>query len=360
MRFTEIKFFMVIFWIIFLITHINQDKSYAASTSLPKFLTKQSLEFLRYIDKEGKFTYYQTSTGQLNMTTNYDNTLLYESIKGSHFQIHSSPNQKMLLIELIEHMHSKLNFTKNHRIFTTEVGSKALQEVAQGRVPVLALDNNWLAYYTHETKTAHFKPLKSTAKEIKVVLNNEVNNFFMPQLNMLTPDTVIFTDINKQGNMAIITYNATDKKFHTIYKSKFAGMKLEYCLSEKNLIVGEFSLYDINKGSSLTSIPLYGNKNYQQKNIFYRTTNNDLGNLLCKKNNIYFIKALSFNSDLNSTVTEVAKIDLKTKELKILSDLRNVTQILSMGDKVLIPYRQSYYIIEGKYDTTKQDILDEK
>lgn len=354
MPFTKTYLFLIAVLLVF------TTNCFADVIKTPKFLTKQSLEFLRYIDKEGKFTYYQTSTGQLNMTTNYDNTVLFQASKGTHYQIQSSTDGKMLIVELIENFHSLLDINRNHRIFITKLGEKKLREVAIGRKPVLALNNKLLGFYTHKNKTVYFKPVNGQGNEIKIKmkLGNKVNDFFMPQLSMLTPDTIVYTDINQQGHMAIIVYNVTDKKFSTIYKSKFPGTKLEYCLSnDSNMIVGEFSPYDLNRGSTLVSIPLFGNKNYQQKNVMYRTSNNDIGNMLCKSDSIYFIKTLKFDSTLHTKTTEVAELNLKTKAIKVLTDLKNVTQIVTMGQRVLVPYRQFFYIIKGDYDTTKQDAL---
>lgn len=334
--------------------------SFANIAAPPKFLTKQALEFLRYIDKDGKYTYYQTNSGQLNMTTNYDNTILFQSSKGAHYQIQSSEDGQMLTIELIENFHTQLDFNRGHKIFISKLGDKKLQEVAQGRVPVIASNKQWLGYYTPDNKTIHFRPINIPGKEIELVLNNKVNNFFMPQLMMLNPDTVSYTDINQQGQMAIILYNLTDKKFTTLYKAKFAGTKLEYCLNGNNLVVGEFSTFDVNKGSSFTSIPLFGNNNFTKKDIIYKTTSNDLGNILCKNDKIYFIKTIKYNAILNEKTTEVASLNLKSNELKILTNLKNVTQLISMGERVLVPYRQSFYIIKGDYDTTKQDALESK
>jgi hypothetical protein len=352
MQFTKYQHFFIIF--VIAITAMNSS---AKALKTPKFLTKQSLEYLRYIDSDGKYTYYQTTTGQLNMTTNYDNTVLFQASKGSHYQIQSTPDGKMLIIELIENHHSRLDINRNHRIFITKLGEKKLREVALGRMPILALDNKWLGYYTHQNNSVHFKPIIGPGSEIEITLGNKINNFFMPQLLMLTPDTIIYTDINQIGHMAIIVYNSTDKKFSTLYKSKFPGTKVEYCLLDSNLVVGEFSPYDINRGSTIVSVPLFNNKNYQQKDVIYRTSNNDIGNILCKKNTVFFIKTLKFNSTLNSKTTEVAELDLKTKQIKVLSDLKNVTQIVTMGERILIPYRQFFYIIKGDYDTTKKDAL---
>jgi hypothetical protein len=333
---------------------------YAQQPKTPKFLTKQALEHLRYISKDGKFTYFQTNSGALNMTTNYDNTVLHDAPKGSHYLMQDTPTGKNLVIQLIEKYHSLLSVTRDYKLFYSSLGEKKLTYLAEGRSPTMSLNDTWFGYYTHLDKTVHFQSLLNKDKKIELVLANEVNEYFIPQIDMITPELIIYTDINKKGHIAILSYNSVDKKFKPVYKSKFPGSKIEFCLRKKDLIVGEFSIYDSDKGSSIVSIPIYGNKNYRKKTTIYRTESSDIGNILCDEDEIYFIKTVKFNPKLNSRVTEVARINLKNNELKIISDLESVTQIVKMGGRILVPHRQSFYIIKGDHDTTTQDALESK
>lgn len=329
----------------------------AQISKTPKFLTKQALEYLRYIDKTGKYTYYQTSNGSLNLTSNYDNKVLLESIKGSHFLVHSSLNSKLILVELIEKLHSNINLQKNNKIYYSKIGENKLTSFADGIAPKSALKDTWVTYFDATNKSIHAKSLQSN-KFYKVKLLNSQNTFFIPQVDMLNPETIIYTDINKSGYMAVLEFNTTDKKFFPIYKSKFAGSKTEFCLINDNLIIGEFGIYDSDKGSSLIQIPIYNNPGYKKQKIIYRSEQTDLGNIVCDESSVYFIKTLEFNSSLNSKVTEVAKLNLKNEKLSIETDLLNVSQIIMMGDRILVPYRDKFYIIKGDNDTTKQDVLE--
>lgn len=339
---------------IILIVSLN---TYAQITKLPKFLTKQSLEYLRFIDKSGKFTYYQTSNGSLNLTSNYDNNVLYESQKGSHFLVTSKVGSNIVLVELIEKLHSNLNLNKNYKIFYSKIGETKISEIATGRNPSMSLNDSWLTYFDATKKLVKVKSIKGNKfSEIKLI--NQLNQFFIPQIDMLNPETVIYTDINLSGHMALLAYNTTDKSFKPIYKSKFPSSKIEFCRIGDDLFIGEFSIYDSDKGSSLVKVPIFNNANYANQTTIYRSEQADLGNILCDKQSIYFIKTLEFNANLNSKVTEVANLDLKSNQLTIASDLKNVTQIIEFGGRILIPYRDNFYIVKGDHDTTKQDVLD--
>lgn len=339
---------------LFLLLYCNY--SFGQISKLPKFLTKQSLEYLRFIDKSGKFTYYQSSTGSLNLTSNYDNNVLYEAKKGAHYLVTSIANSNLVTIELIEKYHNDLNLNKNHTIFYSKIGDNKITKTAKGKSATIALNDKWLGYYDAKKKTVNFKNLSNNLVQ-SVKLLNSINNYFVPQMDMLNPETIIYTDINKESHMALLAFNTTDKKFRPIYKSKFAGSKIEFCQLKESLIIGDFSIDDSDHGSTIIQVPIYNNKDYMQQKIIYRSQQADLGNIVCDEDNIYFIKTIEFNSKLNMKTTEVAKLGIKTNDIKILSDIGNATQIIQMGERVLLPYRDTFYIIKGDYDTTKQDQL---
>jgi hypothetical protein len=75
---------------------------------------------------------------------------------------------------------------------------------------------------------------------------------------------------------------------------------------------------------------------------------NDIGNIVCSKENLYFVKTLDENKSLNTKKTEVAKIELKENKLSILTDLRYVTNIINMDGTILVPFREKYFVAEGK------------
>jgi hypothetical protein len=55
----------------------------------------------------------------------------------------------------------------------------------------------------------------------------------------------------------------------------------------------------------------------------------------------------------------VALLNLKNLELKIVSDLKTVSQIINMDGRILIPFQSEFYIIEEtneiKNDKLEQD-----
>ena len=112
--------------------------------------------------------------------------------------------------------------------------------------------------------------------------------------------------------------------------------------------MGIFGLDPMEPHSHISLLKL---PDYKQK-IVYKSPYNDTGNMLCsiKRNLIYFIKKISSN-------TEVAQLNIETGSIKVISNISHATQIIDMDSNLLLPYQGKYYILLGKRDTTKFDLL---
>ena len=165
---------------------------------------------------------------------------------------------------------------------------------------------------------------------------------------MITRDTVLFNDINDSGIMSIFMYSKREKKFSPVYKAKFPGTNLKFCRVKDDLIIGEFSLDGVSVGSSIYKLPLFSNENFNNQSQLYTSELDDIGNLVCSNEDVYFIKTITQKKVLNIKVTEVAKLNLKSNKIKILTDLRYVTNIVNMDGTILVPFREKYYVAEGK------------
>ena len=61
----------------------------AQATQLPTLKAKQSLDNIRFISKDGKYTYYQRRSGNLQVSTNYSNEEVLDGEKHTEYFIHS-------------------------------------------------------------------------------------------------------------------------------------------------------------------------------------------------------------------------------------------------------------------------------
>ncbi|MCO4754289.1 MAG: hypothetical protein KC478_07390 [Bacteriovoracaceae bacterium] len=319
----------------------------AQATQLPTLKAKQSLDNIRFISKDGKYTYYQRRSGNLQVSTNYSNEEVLDGEKHTEYFIHSGAARKKLLIEKDGSFHQKMSHHKLREIYAVDFGEHSAKLIASGVSPRLHQDDQFMSYFTPATKSIRIQRLSGDKKPTQIKLVNKVNDFFIPIVHLPTPNDVIFSDINSKGTQAFLIYSILDKKLDTIYKASYPGSKLESCMVGDKLIVGEFTQSAKSGGAKIFEIPLYNNKDYNNSTILYQTTQPDIGNMVCRGDKLFFIKTSSYNENLNLKKTEVASLDLKTKKVQTLTDLEFVSQIISMDGMILAPYRGKYYIVEG-------------
>jgi hypothetical protein len=321
--------------------------SYSVVAVLPEIQTKQALNNIRYLTHDGKFTYFQQN-GKLYLSTNYSSSIIHSAPKTSSFLIFGTGARKKVIIEEEKNFHRDFSSKKIKDIYIADYGKNKIDLIAQGQFLSLNLGDSWINYFNPKEKVIYAKPVVGEKIPLKIKLQNKTNPFFVPKSLMITRDTILFNDINDKGIMGIFMYSAIEKKFTPVYKGKFPGMNLNFCRIDDSLIVGEFSYDSVSHGSSIYKIPLYANKAFSEVSQIYTSDLDDVGNLVCSKSNLYFIKTINQNKMLNTKTTEVVKLDLKTNKTSILTDLRYVTNIVNMDGTILIPFRDKYFVAEGK------------
>lgn len=319
----------------------------AAAPRLPRLLTKQAIENIRFIDSTGRYTYYQKKPGVLNLTTNFRNQDFVTTDSNSGFQMSGSAYGSKLILEIIPHFHNEPNLIKNHQIAILAKGNIILTEIGEGRFPRLHLNDEWITWYRPYERTISGMQTR-TKKSFEIKLSNKNNPFFQPQVLMLNPETVVYTDMNENGYEAILSTNISSKKTQVVYKSPRLGNRLEICGHKGYIAYGEFPYTDI-KSYSKISISK-NNQGYSLNNFttLYESDDNDIGRMNCLENSIYFVKTTEHNRKLGSKKTEAAQINLKNNQVVIKSDLEQVTQIINMDGRVLIPFRENVYVLEGE------------
>lgn len=348
MRFIKINFALIIAFV-----------STVQSAELPQIQTKQALDNIRFISKDGKYTYYQQRSGDLHMSTNYNNSVVMKNDKGTYYTLSSSESRRKIVIEVIKNYHKSLDYFKLNEIYLLNMGKTDPKMIANGKNPQLHLKDRWLSYFVPRKKEIRLKNIMTKTPELSIKLFNPVNPYFTPQVIMPTPDTVFYTDINKQGYMAIQMYTLSEKKITTVYKAKFAGIRLDFCKLKEELFIGEFSYDGINRGSSILKLKLFNNPGFKKFSTLYQSPLPDIGHLTCSEDDLYFIKTTEYNENINSRKSEAASLALKNNKVKILTELNYVTNIVKMDGTILIPFRHKYYVAHGK-SLLNQDALKNK
>ena len=331
-----------------------------AVAKLPELQTKQSLNNIRYLTHDGKFTYYQQHSGELQLSTNYSNSNVIKSQKGTSYNIFGTSKRKNLIIEVRKSFHKNLNFFEPNDLYALKLGETKPFKIGSGTAPQLNINDSWVTYFNTSNQEIVATNIQNPKKSRSVKVKNKVNPYFIPQSAMATQDTLFYTDINDKGYMALIMHSFIEKKFTTIFKSNFPGMRLDFCIQGEKVILGEFTFSSLNRGSSIYNIDLYSNPNFKKVNTIYTSELDDIGNLTCSQDEIYFIKTIDYNQTINVKKTEVAKISIKDNKLEIVTDLNYVTNVINMDGTILVPFRNKYYVAKGQSVLNKDELKNEK
>lgn len=340
----KIKFFIFLFFI---------SISIFPQQELPVLFAKLPSSYVRFISKDGTYTYYLTRSGSLMLSTNYQSHEVIKGVPGTNYLITSSPTRKILLFTMDQNYFDFMSQREANTIYKIGFGKKDAQKIGYGLDARLHLEDSWASYFNIQENSINFMNLSSDALKFKIIINNPVNPYFIPQVVMIDKDSAIYTDLSQKGVPAISIFKKSEKKSQILIKGTSPFEKIELCLKENYLVVGQFGFENSKKGSTIDLIPLKDLRESIKKNI-YQSAKNDIGNLVCdfEKDSIYFIK--NFSSNLNQ-VYEVVSLNINSKEEKKLTEILNATQILSMDDKLLLNAFGKTYVLAGRSNYQKDE-----
>lgn len=325
------------------------------ANELPALLTKHSSETLRYISMDGRYAYVQKKPGVLGLVSSFRSIDFITDNQNNDFLVTSSPYKGRLLIESIPDAHIEMNLHKNHKLSVVDYGNTVVRGVGLGRNPKLHLKDEWLTYYDTSSKVIRIENLV-TQKKYDIKLSKKAHPFFIPEVEMISSRAVIYSDINENGYAALISYDLQNLKSAVIFKSSQTATRLELCQNNQYLAVGEFPYDGVNRGSKIQTLSIKEFTNLSTFTTIYSTIDQDVGNIVCLPDYLYFVKTLSFDNQLNLKITEAVKLDLKTQKLETRSNLKSVAQIIDMDGRILIPFRGAFYVLEGRANIG-EDIL---
>lgn len=334
----------------FILTSLSFGKS-----QLPELATKQTIENIRFLSRDGKYTLYQQNSGSLYLSTNYKVYELIKGVQNSNYSVIGSMARENLLIEQDQSFQRNYSLIKENKIFILKKGENRAIEIGSGRWAKLHLEDKWVSFLKPYEKTITFKQINS-GLEFKIKLNYQLNPFFIPEVVMINDNEILYTDLNKDGHSGIIKYNRSQNKFTVFLKVPDINRKIELCRNKDQIFVAEYGLNHSSQKSIIYQIPM--NKlDMGNASIIYESQHNDPGNLICDytEDSIYFVKNLE--KERQRTSYEVVKLQLKDKSYKILSDVIFASHFINMDGNLLLPYLGVYYVLEGSSDLKKFDLL---
>ncbi len=315
---------------------------------LPKFAAKQSLENIRFMTQDGRYTYSQKRSGALSMATSFKAVDVLMHPPGTNYAISSSEARKKVAIEVEVNWHQDLDLNKINDIMVGPIGSAQLSKIGRGRIPKLHLDDEWLTWYDPKEKLIHVQMLRTPERHHVIRLGKKNNSYFFPEVVMINPETVLYTDVNDKGVSALLAWNMVDKKMTVVRKSEVAGTRLELCRRENMMVLGEFSYDDVNKGTTIMVQAWRDAPSLGGFTTVYRVSDNDLGQMICASGNrLWFVKTMSEDRRLNTRQTEATLMELPSGKITVKSDLEHVSNLVDMDGRILIPMREDVYVLEG-------------
>jgi hypothetical protein len=318
---------------------------------LPKFLTKHAIDSVRFITLDGRYAYIQKKQGVLGIVSSFRSVDFISDSGKSDFLVKDSRFKRRLTIEIVPDSHHDFNVIKTHKIMIVDWGKSQAREIGFGRNPRLHLDDEWVTYFDPIERLINVQNI-ITQKKFQIKISPKVTPFYFPDVEMVSADTIVYTDINEKGYSALIQYNLITQKSNVIMKSTQNGTRLELCQDKDYLAIGEFPYDDITRNSRILQIKMSGSTNLAGYTTLYNSSDSDLGNMVCQENAIYFIKTLIHNRRLNDKQTEAVKLDLKTSQVQTMTEMNTVSQLINMDGRILIPYRGDFYVLEGEANLT--------
>lgn len=313
---------------------------------LPRFLTKHPTESIRFITLDGRFAYLQKRQGVLGMVSSFRSVDFISDNSQSDFVVKDSRFKQRLIIEVIPNDQKEFNLIKSHKIMVVDWGKTQTKEIGVGRNSRLHLNDEWISYYDPINKIISIQNIL-TQKLYQIKLSPKLSPFYFPEVEMISSDTIIYTDVNEKGFVSLSSYNLVTQKTFVLYKSSQNGTRFELCQAKGYLAIGEFPYDDILRSSKILHIKLTDSTNLAGFSTLYSSTDADLGNMICLEKSIYFIKVMTHLKKINLKLTEAVKLDLKSQNVQSVTEMENVTQLLAMDGRILIPFRGDFHVLEG-------------
>lgn len=340
----------------FILVFLSFNTLAATEKALPELMTKQSLNNIRYLSKNGKITYYQNNSGELKFSTNYQVKLVKKSPKPTQYLVSATDDEKWIGIEEIVTPHRPLPGIRLNTLSIGKFSEEKTMPVGSGTRLQFQLENRFFTYFDPQERKIVIGKVSDPKSSRSVQIFNRSNLLFVPEAFLTTENDLVFTDINSKGFAAILSYSISDKEFQTVFKSTTPNTKLDICFYGDHLIIGEFPKYSLNEASQIFKVNLFNNPSYRERQTLYTSPISDIGNMVCENKETYFIKTVRVIPELNSKETEVAKISTDTNKLTMLSKQGDITQLTKMGDYILAPYRGKYLIVSGSTEIVDDSI----
>jgi hypothetical protein len=284
-----------------------------------------------------------------------------ELLKGpanTQYTVTSGENHTKIIITQDTNFHTYFSVRNPENIFLSNYGSLSVQNIGQGINPQLHLSDMWISYFNPTDRTIVFEHTTNAALKFSIRINARINPYFVPEVLMADETTVYYTDLGENGIPGIVEYKRNLNKGELIFKATTPMVKFELCFSNSKLYFLQAGINSSSFGTLISQI-IFPFKDFKNREVFYSSTSDDLGHMICNFSNdaLYFIKN---TGPTGLPSYDIAEYVFSTKKLSLLSDQKNATSIINMDGTLLTLDHSTYYIVKGKSDFKNIDILKSK
>ncbi|MBT3234888.1 MAG: hypothetical protein HN353_02960 [Bdellovibrionales bacterium] len=331
-----------------------------ATSDLPTLETKQTIDHLRFISKDGKFTYFQLRSGSLRYSTNYNVHEVITGVRGDHYEVIGSSARKKIAISKRGFFHQLLGVRNIAKIYISNFNTPRVRYIASGISPQLHLDDQFISVYHPENGTITIIGTEKASDKSIFKLKNRSDPFFIPQVVMLSAKSILYTDLSSTGATVILHYNRTTKRSKLFWRSLLLNGKIEICRNGTDLFIGQFGRTSSYQGSTIWKMDVTRSV-FDNSRIIYRSKLNDIGNIICNipGANIHFISDISRNNQRERFEAVSLHTTNHNSKKIVLSDIKEAGQLLNLDGRLLLPFNGKLYVLLGTNSSTITDALEE-
>jgi hypothetical protein len=321
-------------------------------TELIEFTAKQNLQTLRHFFKQNDSNFYMKGKDTLSFSSNYKALPVLKDEISSDYGVSTIDNQNFLIWKKFD-LHRRLSPNKDAEIFLFNSSTKDIERIGKGSYPKFLRGGKYISFYAYEKKQIVIINNENRNKVSRIRINAK-SPYFVPSYELSALDNVYYTDINDKMFSGILTYNLETKKRETLYKTNQYAINIDLCSTKDNLYILESAA---NKNSFANLYRLsHIEKDISKRDFLFQSSKGPAHSLKCniEKERVYMIKTLS---GLSGDITEVVSYDFKSKKAFVHTDLKFVTNLISIEDKLYVPYRKKVYVLDdeqGKFKINKE------
>ncbi len=311
----------------------------AFAKKMPELATKQDVSNIRYLTRDGRFTYYQRRSGDLLLGTNFNVTEVIKGSMGTQYYMESDPSSSWIVANQIENYQRSLDPRLIGKVFRIQKGKNTPIELGQGISPQVHLKGDWVSYFNPYNRVISIKSLENTQIGFNIQTSVKLNPFFQPDVSMIDEQNVFYVDMNEKGEAALIKFNRLDAKSKVVFKPEGINRRLEICSGFGKTYLGAFPYQQLDGASEIWEVS--ASKGLTKP--IYTSSLPDIGHMVCNhtEGKIFFSKAFKLGKSIRH---DVYSLSVKDSTLEAITDLRYATSIINFDGLLLIPFQGKFFV----------------